>query len=80
MMILAAVYDRATEAHGPVMTFRTRNEAIRTFKQEVNNTQGQINANVTDYELVQLAHYNEETGELGNDKQTLARAEDLLGA
>lgn len=80
-MILAAVYDRATEAHGPIMTFRTRAEANRTFQREAENAQGNIAQNKADYELYQLAEYNEETGAITNTtRERLSRAEDVAGA
>jgi len=75
-MILAAVYDRATQAHGPVMTFRTNGEAIRSFAQEAKNAQGQISKSAPDFELWKLADYNEETGDITSNRERLSRAED----
>lgn len=76
MKILVALYDRATEAYAPIMTVHTKNEAIRSFRQAVNDKQTPINANPTDYELWQVGTYNDETGAVLGEKELIARAED----
>lgn len=80
MKILVALYDRAVEAHAPVMTVNTRNEAIRSFRQAVNDPQTPIYNNPTDFELHVLAEYNDETGVITPiEIECLARAEDHKG-
>lgn len=75
-MILVALYDRVTEAFAPIMTVRTRGEAIRSFRQEVQNKESPIAKNPTDFELYALATYDETTGQIGPNKELIARAED----
>lgn len=76
MKLLVALYDRATEAYAPVMTVHTRAEAIRSFRNEVNNPQSPLNQHPTDYELYKLGEYDEQTGHITANSELLARAED----
>lgn len=77
MKLLVALYDRAVEAHAPVMTVSTKNEALRSFRQAVNDKTTPINQNPTDYELYVIGTYNDQTGEIKPvDRELLARAED----
>lgn len=77
MKILVALYDRATEAHAPVMTVNTRNEAIRSFREAVNDPNTPIYKNPTDFELYQIGTYNDQLGEIvAIDRELIARAED----
>lgn len=77
MKILVALYDRATEAHAPVMTVNTRNEAIRSFREAVNDPNTPIYKNPTDFELYQIGTYNDQLGEIvATDRELIARAED----
>lgn len=80
MKIICALYDRAIDAYGPALTYHTRNEAIRQFKDAANEKGGNINKSPTDYELWQIGTYDDNTGELTpNDRERVARAEDLIG-
>jgi len=77
MKILVALYDRATEAHAPVMTVNTRNEAIRSFREAVNDPNTPIYKNPTDFELYQIGTYNDQLGEIvATERELIARAED----
>ena len=76
MKVLVALYDRAVEAHAPVMTVNTRNEAIRSFRQECQNRESPIAKNPTDYELYQIGTYDEESGTIEAKRELIARAED----
>lgn len=77
MKYLIALYDRATEAHAPVMTVNTRAEAIRSFRQAVNDPQTPINKTPTDFELYQVGAYDDEKGEIIiTGRELIARAED----
>lgn len=75
-MRLVSLYDRATEAFAPIMTVRTRGEAIRSFRQEVQNKESPIHRNPTDFELYELATYDETNGTIVPNKELIARAED----
>lgn len=77
MKKLVALYDRATEAFAPIMTVHTRNEAIRSFRQAVNDPNTPVYAHPTDYELYIVGDYNDETGEITPlPKEMIARGED----
>lgn len=77
MKKLVALYDRATESHAPVMTVNTRAEAIRSFRDAVNDPQTPISSHPTDYELYQIGEYDEEKGELIiTGRELIARGED----
>jgi len=77
MKLLVSLYDRATESYAPVMTVHTRNEAIRSFRQAVNDAQTPIHNNPTDYELYQVGSFNDQTGELtAIAPELIGRAED----
>lgn len=77
MKILVVLYDRATEAHAPVMTVNTRNEAIRSFREAVNDPNTPIYKNPTDFELYQIGTYNDQLGEIvATERELIARAED----
>lgn len=76
MKLLVSLYDRATEAFAPVMTVNTRAEAIRSFRRECEDKQSPIARHPEDYELYQLASYNDQTGEIIQMHERLARAQD----
>lgn len=75
--ILVALYDRATESHAPVMTVTTRGEAIRSFRDAVNDPQTPIYKHETDYELYVIGQYDDQKGELIiTGRELIARGED----
>lgn len=77
MKILVALYDRATESHAPVMTVNTRAEAIRSFREAVNDPQTPIFKHPTDYELYVVGAYDDVIGHIeACNRVLLARAED----
>ena len=79
MKIIVAVKDLATEDFGTPIFMRHRNEAIRTFNDEVNNDQSPIAKHPADYELWYLGDYLEEGGKFVNQEKAerLARGADL---
>lgn len=78
--IMIALMDRATEAFKPAVTVETRGVALRSFKDEVNNPESPIHQHPTDYELWQVAEFDDQTGAVTPKLEKLARAEDLKGA
>lgn len=80
MKVLVAIYDRATQAHAPVMTVNTRAEAVRSLRQALKDPQSSIASSPSDYELWELGTYNEETGDITPNKELIARVEDHVGA
>lgn len=78
-MILTALYDRATEAHAPVMTTRTRAEALRSFAAECKRNGSPINQHPQDYELYLVGEYDEISGTIQPMRERIARAQDHTG-
>lgn len=81
MKIIVAVYDRVTEAYGPLMVVNTRAEAKRSMREAMKDPENAMAKNPSDYELWQLGEYNDQTGQIGAiGVERLERAEDLIGA
>lgn len=78
-MILTALYDRATEAHGQVMTTKTRAEALRSFAAECKKPSSPIHQHASDYELYLIGEYDEVSGAIQPMRERIARAEDHKG-
>jgi len=81
-LIIIAVKDRAADLYGKPFYVRTRAEAIRSFTDEVNNKQSQINQHPEDYDLYEIGTFDEDSGELqgitGGGPITIVRAQDLV--
>lgn len=79
MKTLVALYDRATESFAPVMTVHTRAEAIRSFRQAMNDPQTPMYNHPTDYELHQIGNYDDQSGRIEPTLPTtvIARGEDF---
>lgn len=79
--ILVSLYDRATEAYAPIMTVSTKAEAIRSFRQAVNDPTTPLWNNPTDFELYQVGEFDDQNGEIrANILNLIARAEDFKEA
>lgn len=76
--VIIALYDRGAEYYRPAAAIRTRGEALRGMKNEVNKEGSEINAHPTDYELWQVGEFDDQTGEITPKKELIARAEDLV--
>jgi len=79
MKIIVAIKDTAIQAFGPPFMQHTKGEAMRGLDEEVNNGTGQVNKTPEDFELYQLAEYDETAGQLFAAKQPelIVRAKDL---
>ena len=78
MKIVFAVNDNAAQEYGMPIFLRHRNEALRAFRDEVNNPESPIGKHPTDYELWQLAEYDEETGQFFEQRERIIRGADLV--
>ncbi|WNK12492.1 MAG: nonstructural protein [Microvirus sp.] len=78
-LLVFAIFDTALNAHAHPMYFQTTPLAMRSFTQEINrkDTTNQLHVNATDFSLWQLATYDDATGEFTNERQLIARAQDL---
>lgn len=77
MKVLTAVYDRVAETYGDVYTTRTKGEAIRAFLDETEREGSTINKHPGDYELHEIATYDEETGTVSPQKNLLTKGKDF---
>ncbi|WNK14640.1 MAG: nonstructural protein [Microvirus sp.] len=79
MLTVCAVYDSAIHAFGRPIYVPASGAAIRSFQDEVNrdDKDNQLHKHPDDFELYQLAIFDDETGAYTNDKKALVRAKDL---
>lgn len=77
-----AVKDLAVQAFGDCFLTRAPGEAMRSFQDEVNRTDGKsaVALHPEDYELYKIGEYNDQTGTLHalEKPELCARAKDLL--
>lgn len=62
--VLFAIFDAKTEAYLPPFFQRTRSAAERLFADTVNGSDNPIASHPEDYTLMELAEWNENTGEI----------------
>jgi len=62
--ILCSVQDVVAESYGAPFMVQNKNVAIRTFRQLVNDKGSRVNPSPGDYNLHQLAEFDDETGVL----------------
>jgi len=82
LLYVCAARDRATEAFARPFYVSRPAEAIRSFQDEVQRKPSdgqfnQLNAHPTDFELWQLATWDDNSGEFKMQPERLARAEDF---
>jgi len=77
-----AVKDLAVQAFGDCFLTRAPGEAMRSFQDEVNRTDGKsaVAQHPEDYELYKIGTYDDQTGKLHalEHPELTARAKDLL--
>lgn len=77
-LFLLAVRDSAMQAFAAPMCFPSMGLAQRTFRDEVNRKESQINLHPDDYELYMLGYFDEDSGILEPQRpECVARAKDL---
>lgn len=78
-MIICAVRDRGVDAFGQPFFVRHRNEAIRSFKDEVNRDGSVFKNHPDDYDLYVLGAFDDGTGRLVPvDVQMIAIGKSLI--
>lgn len=78
---IIAVKDRAADLFGRPFYVRTTAEAVRSFTDEANNPESQINKHPEDYDLFLLGSFNEDTGRIEQNvshPNLIVRAQDLV--
>lgn len=81
MKHIYAVKDLAVQAFGDFFLVRAPGEAIRSFQDEVNRTDGKsaVAQHPEDYELYKLGTYDDASGNVtAHEPELTARAKDLL--
>lgn len=63
-LYVMAVRDRGVDAFGQPFFVRHKNEAIRSFKDEVNRDGSVFKNHPDDYDLYLLATYNDDSGRI----------------
>lgn len=79
LTVIVAVRDRAIDTFGRPFFVQSTAQAIRSFSDELNRqaADNEMNKHPEDYDLYQLGHFNQESGEFTNDKRQLAIGKDL---
>lgn len=75
-LYIVAVFDQAIEAFGRPFTVVHAGQAVRSFIDETKNPDSEIAKHPADFELWQLGHLDDASGDLIQDKQRLTRAAD----
>lgn len=80
-MKIYAIRDNAIEAYGQPIFVRAQGQAVRSFIDECNNPESQLNKHPADYDLYYIGEYNDVTGELTpHGPERVARATDHVKA
>ena len=82
-LVVVAVFDHAVKAYARPFMVRSQGEALRSFIDEVNRKadDNALSRHPEDYELVDLARFDEESGEFTSDGvKTLIRGKDAVKA
>lgn len=61
-----AVYDSAVKAYMAPMFLQSKGQALRSWRDAVNDTTTQFSKHPSDFTLMELAEYDEETGRFEN--------------
>lgn len=76
---MVSVFDRAVQSFNRPFCVRAVGEAMRSFRDEVNNAQGEMFKHPSDYELYGVGLFDDETGmveEAGITPTLIVRGED----
>lgn len=79
MMQIVVVKDRAVDAFGTPFFVKHVNEAIRSFKDEINREGSAMGAHPDDYDLYVVGQYDDQSGTVGGgDVGLVARGKDMV--
>lgn len=81
ILTIVAVKDRAVDAYNRPFYVPTIGAAIRSFTDEVNRNESEMNAHPEDYDLYELGTFCDQTGTFlpadGGVPRVISRAQDL---
>lgn len=81
MFKIVCVYDLKTESYSPPFFVRAHGHAVRSFTDEVNNAESQLNKHPEDYALYSVGEFDDTSGVVnGSPPVLLARGSDLLSS
>lgn len=82
ILTIVAVKDRAVDAYNRPFYVPTIGAAIRSFTDEVNRTDSEMNAHPEDYDLYDMGTFCDQTGTFlpadGGVPRVISRAQDLI--
>ncbi|AXL15185.1 nonstructural protein [Microviridae sp.] len=82
ILTIVAVKDRAVDAYNRPFYVPTIGAAIRSFTDEVNRTESEMNAHPEDYDLYDMGTFCDQTGTFlpadGGVPRVISRAQDLI--
>lgn len=79
--VVVAVFDRASQLFGRPFFVQAVGQAIRSFSDEVNrkdDARGEFARHPDDFDLWQVAVYDDGAGAFENQQQILVRGKDVL--
>lgn len=79
-LVICSVFDTALNAFGRPIFVHTTNQAVRSFTDEVNNPQSEMNKHPEDYNLHHIGNFHDDTGEIESiiPSPLLVRAADVI--
>jgi len=82
ILTIVAVKDRAVDAYNRPFYVPTIGAAIRSFTDEVNRNESEMNAHPEDYDLYDMGTFDDQTGTFlppdGGVPRVISRAQDLI--
>lgn len=77
--VACAVFDRASQLFGRPFFVAAVGQAVRSFQDEINrkDADSEMARHPDDFDLYQLAHYDDNSGEFFNENRILARGKDV---
>lgn len=79
-LVICSVFDTALNAFGRPIFVHTTNQAVRSFSDEVNQSDSPMNAHPEDYDLYHIGNFHDDTGEMESiiPSTLLVRASDVI--
>ena len=66
-----SIYDEKARSHLPPFVLPEEGMAIRTFSDCINSIDHQFSKHPSDYTLIKIANYDDESGEVIQDRRTI---------
>lgn len=79
-MVVCSVYDAVAGTFSPPQCFRANGEALRSFRDAVNDEKSQFARHASDYSFYKIGVFDDGTGEFFPDKDKLCEASSLVNA